>query len=220
LRQESYGAARALPVGLATSGGAGREELPSRAGWRGVASAPMSLPALELRPGTVISYQGRMCQVTAWEILRNDRRQFVKMKVRDVLTGRLSELKENSDSKFDVLDKEEKELSHSYRDGLDEVFFTPEGEEIRCPVHAAEDALQWEADSYTGFYIDGQLVSVSAPRMCVATVQQCEPPMKNAGTGMKDALLDNGVTIKVSQIVDVGDRVRIDTESMEFKERV
>lgn len=180
----------------------------------------MNLPALDLRPGMIVAYEGRMCTVVWWNILRNDRRQFIQMRIKDILTGRVQELKETSDSKFEVLDKEEKDLSYSYRDGQDEVFFTPEGEEIRCPAHAAEDALKWEAETYTGFYIDGKLVSVSAPRMCIATVAETDPPVKNAGTGQKDAKLDNGITIKVSQIVAVGDRVKVDTEALEFKERV
>jgi hypothetical protein len=37
---------------------------------------------------------------------------------------------------------------------------------------------------------------------------------------MKDALLDNGVKIRVSQLVEIGDRVRLDPETLEFKERV
>lgn len=161
-----------------------------------------------------------MCTVTWWNILRNDRRQFIQMKVKDVLTGRVSELKENTDTKYEVLEKEEKDLHHSYRDGDIEVFFTPEGEEVQCPHHAAEEAIRWQAESYTGFYVNGELVSVSAPRMCIATVAECEPPVKGAGTGMKDAVLDNGVRIKVSNIIAVGDRVRVDTEALEFKERV
>ncbi len=41
-----------------------------------------------------------------------------------------------------------------------------------------------------------------------------------AGTGGKDAVLENGMTVKVNQLCDVGDKVRVDTETGEFKERV
>jgi translation elongation factor P/translation initiation factor 5A len=176
--------------------------------------------ALELRPGNVIRHGGRACIVTSWDIVRNDRRQWVRMKVRDVETGNLSDIKESSETKFEVLDKDEKDLAYSYRDGPVEVFFTHDGEEVRCPVHAAEDALLWPADSYVGFYVDGKLVSISPPKMCVIEVAETTPPIKNAGTGQKEAVLANGVKIKVGQIIDVGDRVRVDTEAMEFRERV
>jgi elongation factor P len=180
----------------------------------------MQLPALDLRPGFLVAYEGRMCAVVWWNILRNDRRQFVQLKLKDIQSGRVSELKEHGDTRFEILDKEEVELSHSYRDGPDEVFFTAEGEEVRCPVAAAEDALRWPADAYVGFYVSGRLVSVSPPKTAIVTIAETAPPIRNAGTGMKEAILENGLKVKVGLLADVGDRVRIDTETLEFKERV
>ena len=161
-----------------------------------------------------------MCKVTWWNILRNDRRQFVQMKLKDIQSGRVSELKEHGDTKYDVLENEEVELVHSYRDGPDEVFFTEAGEEVRCPVAAAEDALLWPAEHYTGFYVQGQLVSVNPPKTSVLKITETAPPIKGAGTGQKEAVLENGVKVKVGMLSEVGDQVRIDTETLEFKERI
>lgn len=161
-----------------------------------------------------------MCTVVWWNILRNDRRLFVQMKLKDLQTGRVTELKEHGDTKYEVLDNEAVELTHSYRDGLDEVFFNPEGEEVRCSIAAAEDALQWPAETYRGFYVSGKLVSVSPPKTSVLEVKETAPPIRGAGTGMKEAVLANGMKVKVSLLTDVGDKVRIDTETLEFKERV
>lgn len=180
----------------------------------------MQLQALDLRPGYLVSHQGRMCKVTWWNILRNDRRQFVQMKLKDIQSGRVTELKEHGDTKYEVLDNEEVDLAYSYRDGLDEVFFTDAGEEVRCPIAAAEDALLWPADAYRGFYVQGQLVSVSPPKTAVLTVQETAPPIRGGGTGQKEAVLENGVKVKVNLLTEVGDRVRVDTETLEFKERV
>lgn len=176
--------------------------------------------ALDLRPGTLIRHEGRMCAVVWWNILRNDRRLFVQMRIKDLQTGRMQELKEHGDSKFEILDKEEREMTHSYRDGETEVFFTPDGDEFRCSVPAAEDALKWPADSYTAVFVDGQLVRVQPPKYSVLAITETAPPIKGAGTGGKDAVLENGMTIKVNQLCDVGDRVRVDTETGEFKDRV
>jgi elongation factor P len=180
----------------------------------------MQVSALELRPGTLVSHEGRMCTVVWWNILRNDRRAFVQMRIKDLETGRVQELKEQTDSKWTVLDKEEKDLAHSYRDGAAEVFFTPEGEEVRCPVAAAEDALKWPAETYTGFYVSGQLVSVLPPKHAVLTITETSPPIRGAGTGQKEAVLENGMKVKVNMLCDVGDKVRLDTETLEFKERI
>ena len=180
----------------------------------------MQLAALDLRKGMLVGHQGRMCTVVHWNILRNDRRLFVQMKLKDLETGRVSELKEHGDSKYEVLDSEITELSHSYRDGEQEVFFKEDGEEVRCPAAACEEALQWEAESYKGFFVNGQLVTISPPQNVVAKVKETSPAMKGAGSGLKEAVLENGLKVRVGLNVDVGDRVRLDPETLEFKERL
>jgi elongation factor P len=142
------------------------------------------------------------------------------MRLRNLDTGRITELKEHGDSKFEVLDNEIIDLSHSYRDGNDEVFYSPEGEEYRCSHELAKDAIIWKCDAYKGFIVEGHLVSVSPPQSVVATVVETSPPVRGGGgSGLKDAMLDNGVKVRVGLLVDTGDKVRIDPETLEFKER-
>lgn len=180
----------------------------------------MQSNAMDLRKGLLVTYQGRTCTVIFWNILRNDRRTFVQMKLKDLLTGRIAELKEHGDTKFEVLDSEILDLAHSYRDGNDEVFYTPAGEEYRCAAHAVEDALVWKTDTYKGLLVDGKLVTISLPQSVVATVADTSPPMKGGGSGLKDAMLDNGVKVRVGLLIANGDRVRIDPETLEYKERM
>ncbi len=180
----------------------------------------MELAALDLRKGYLVSHQGRMCSVFHWNILRNDRRLFVQLKLKDLLTGRVSELKEHGDTKYEVLENEIKELSYSYRDGAEEVFYTEDGEEVRCPHEAAEDALMWQCDTYPGFFVSGKLVTISLPQSVVGVVKETAPPMRGGGSGLKEAVLENGLKVKVSLLTDVGDKVRLDAETLEFKERV
>ena len=130
----------------------------------------MNVNALELRKGQLVNYQGRLCWVNTWNILRNDRRQFVQLTLKDNATGRISELKENSDSKFDLIDTSQVDLAHSYSEGPEEVFYTPDGVEYRCQAEAAAEALKWECELYSGFLADGRLVSIATPSSIIATV--------------------------------------------------
>ncbi|GAB4152078.1 MAG: elongation factor P [Planctomycetota bacterium] len=179
----------------------------------------MQVAALDLRPGYLVDYQGRMATVVWWNILRNDRRLFVQMKLKDLETGRVSELKEHGDSKYEVLDKEEIDLMHSYRDGPEEVFYKENGEEVRCPVAAAEDALLWPSERYPGLFVNGHLVAVRAPRFSTLRIKETAPAIRGGGTGSKEAVLENGVTVKVGLLCETGELVRIETETLEFKER-
>lgn len=180
----------------------------------------MQASALEIRKGYLLEYQGRMCTVTDWSIMRNDRRQYVFVTLKDLLTGRVTELKEHGDTKFEVLEKDNIELSHSYQEGPEEVFYDAEGNEFRCSIEAAKDALVWGSDKYIGFLVNGKVVTVSPPSSVVCKVADCAPPMKGANNSWKDAVLENGIKIKVSNLVNVGERVRVDPVTLEFRERV
>jgi len=72
----------------------------------------------------------------------------------------LQELKLQGDSKFEFLESEKVTLSHSYSDGPEEVFYDEDGAEFRCSTAAAKDALIWGSDTYIGFLVSGQLISI------------------------------------------------------------
>ncbi len=180
----------------------------------------MQSAALDLRKGLLILYEGRMCNVIHWNILRNDRRQFVQMKVKDLLTGRVQEMKEHGETKYEVLDTEKIDLTHSYRDGNDEVFYTEAGEEYRVGQEAAKDALLWSNSTYKGMLADGKLVAIALPAHVVGTVVDTAPPMKGGGSGTKDAVLDNGVKVRFSLLTAVGDMVGLDAETLDFMVRL
>lgn len=178
------------------------------------------LNAMELRKGMLVTYQGKTCTVIDWNLWKSDRRSRVQMRVKDILTGRISEITGQPDDRYEVLESERIVLSHSYKDGNDEVFYTASGEEYRCTAAAVEDVIRWTADSYEGLLVDGKLLTVNAPPSVVATVVETTPSIRGVQSGLKDAVLDNGITVKVGMVINVGDKVRIDTTTLEYKERV
>jgi len=181
----------------------------------------MQINALDLRKGHLVSHQGRICSVFDWSIMRNDRRQYVYVTLKDLKTGRVQELKEHGDTKFEFLENEKVDLSHSYSDGPEEVFYDKEGNEFRCPTEAAKDALIWGSDSYIGFLVSGQLIQVSPPQSVIVEVKETAPPMRGGGsTGLKDAMLVNGIKVRVANLVATGEKVRIDPVTLEFRERI
>jgi translation elongation factor P/translation initiation factor 5A len=178
------------------------------------------LHANELRKGMLVTHQGSPCTVIDWNIWKSDRRSRIQMRVKDLLTGRVSEITAQPDDRYETQETERITLSHSYRDGNDEVFYTAGGEEHRCGAAACEDALRWKADSYEGLLVDGQLLTVAPPQSVVSTVVETTPPIRGVQSGLKDAVLDNGLTVKVGMVIHIGDKVRVDTSTMEYKERV
>ena len=174
----------------------------------------------DLRKGMLVEVDGKPCTLVHWNIWKSDRRSRIQMKFKDVLTGRTSEVTAQPDDKYQVLESEVIDLEHSYRDGPEEVFYTKSGEEYRCPAAGIEDVVRWQSASYRGLLVDGHLLTVTLPMSVVAEVAECEPPLKGAGSGTKDAVLTNGIKVKVGSNVAVGDKVRLDSETLEYKERV
>jgi translation elongation factor P/translation initiation factor 5A len=175
--------------------------------------------ASDVRKGMLLAVGDRMCRVTSWNIWKSDRRSRIQMKFKEILTGRTSEVTAQPDDRYDVLDAEKIDLHHSYRDGPDEIFYTETGEEWRFPAAGLEDVLVWVSPIYRGQVVDGKLVAVVLPPTVVATVVKCEPHIKGQSSGLKDATLDNGLTLKVGTMLDVGDRAEFDSETLEFRGR-
>lgn len=73
---------------------------------------------------------------------------------------------------------------------------------------------------YKGFFVNDTLVAVFPPKHSVLTITETSPPIRGAGSGTKEATLENGMKAKVNMLCDVGDKVRLDTETGEFKERI
>ena len=181
----------------------------------------MQINALDLRKGHLVSYQNRICTVNDWSIMRNDRRQYVYVTLKDLLTGRIQELKEHGDTKFEFLESEKVDLSHSYSDGPEEVFYDKEGGEYRCSSAAAADALIWGSDTYVGFLVSGALISISPPASVIVEVKDTAPPIRGGGnSGLKDAMLVNGIKVRVANLVATGEKVRIDPVTLEYRERI
>jgi len=173
--------------------------------------------AIEVRKGMLLAVGDRMCRVIHWNIWKSDRRSRIQMKFKELLTGRTSEVTAQPDDRYDLLEAEIVELEHSYRDGAEEVFYSKNGEEWRSPAAGLEDVLKWAAPSYKGQLVDGRLVAVQLQPTITAKVVQCEPHMKGQSSGLKDAVLENGVQVKVATSVDVGDVIELDSETMEFR---
>ena len=176
--------------------------------------------ACDVRKGMLLAVGDRMCRVVSWNIWKSDRRSRIQMKFKEMLTGRTSEATAQPDDRYDVLESERIVLSHSYGDGTEEVFYTPAGEEWRCAAAAVEDVIRWKADQYEGLLVDGKLLTVNPPQSVVALVVETTPSIRGVQNGLKDAVLDNGLTVKVGMVINTGDKVRIDTGTMEYKERV
>ena len=71
-------------------------------------------------------------------------------------------------------------------------------------------------------FYNGAAFSVEAPNFVELEVTETDPNFKGdtATGGNKPAILETGARIMVPMFVNVGDRIRVDTRTQEYMERV
>jgi len=84
-------------------------------------------------------------------------------------------------------------------------------------LHYLTDGMEIEA-----LYFDGRVAGVEVPTFVELEVKSTPPSLKGATAtaSFKPAQLETGLEVKVPQYISVGDKVRIDTRTNEFIERV
>ena len=153
---------------------------------------------------------------------------FARIKIKNAKTGQVLErtIKSVEAGKIDEAELEERKLQNLYdADNLihfmdnttyEEVVFSKEdiGEDLKF--------LQEDLE-VIGLFFNNNLLKIILPIFIYSEISHTDPGFKGdtAKTGStKPATIDTGATIQVPLFVNTGDKVKIDTRSGEYVERV
>ncbi len=181
--------------------------------------------AQELRVGNVFMVGNDPMVVLKAEYSKSGRNSsVVKMKFKNLLTESPSEAVYKADDKFDVVVLEKKEVTYSYFGDPMYVFMDTDYNQYEVEAETMGDALHFLQDGMeceVVFY-NGKPISVELPNSVVREVTYTEPAVKGDTSGkvMKPAKINTGFEIPVPLFVDIGDKIEIDTRTMEYKNRV
>jgi len=120
---------------------------------------------------------------------------------------------------------ERKDMQYLYRDGDALVFMDMETyEQVSVPVGVAGGAERYlsEGSSAQVAMHEGNPIAVDLPASLVLTVTETQPAVKgDTRTGaLKPATLETGIVVQVPLFVETGERVKVDTRSGAYIERV
>ncbi|MCL1902166.1 MAG: elongation factor P [Alphaproteobacteria bacterium] len=184
-----------------------------------------SYTANDIRVGWVISHNGRRLTVTGITKVKPGKGgAFVQADMRDVDSGSKAAERFRSEDKVEKLMVEDVKCQFLYSDGTDAHFMNlSDYEQFTLPIDVLGDQvkfLQPEMEVMANF-IEGKPMSINLPKTVIATVEETEPALKGqtAAGGGKPAILDNGVRITVPVFVEMGERIVVNTESLEYVER-
>jgi len=183
--------------------------------------------ASNLQSGNVIMIENEPVVVIKAQINKSGRNQaVVKVKTKNLLTNRVSELIFKSDEKLEGVMMERKECTYSYFSTPNHVFVDSDFNEYEIDAESIADLEKYitpdmkEVCEVT-FY-EGRSISVVLPKTIIREVEYTEPVARGDTSGKitKTAVLkDTKHELQVSAFVEIGDKIEIDTETGEFKRR-
>ena len=149
----------------------------------------------------------------------------MRTKLRRAQDGNVIDKTFRAGEKFRAVRTEARKMTFLYADGTDAHFMDTESyEQMAVPEAAMGEALQWTKpnDEVDLLFIDGQPSDLQLPASVELEVTQTEPGVRGdtaSGGGNKPATLETGATISVPLFVNIGDRVKVQTETGDYMSR-
>ncbi len=185
-----------------------------------------SIPATRLRKGMLIKLDNQLFRILDLQhITPGNWRGMVKVKLRNLRTGSLSDQRLRSE---DIVEREtldERQVQYLYGDANGYHFMdTSTFEQFQLSGEALGDAVNYLVpDGLVRIEFYGsEPVGIEMPQTVDLKVEETAPGIKGATASaqVKPAKLETGLVIQVPPFVNPGDVVRVNTETGEYESRV
>ena len=183
------------------------------------------MQATRLRKGMLIKMGADLLRVLDLQhVTPGNLRGFVRVKLRNIRTGTLSDQKLRSEDEIERATLDEKSMQYLYTDGSTYHFMdTDTYEQIALGSEVLGDAASYlvaETVIEMEFY-GSEPVGIELPQTVDLTVVETTPAIKGATASaqLKPAKLETGLVVQVPPFISEGDRVRVSTESGEYQSR-
>ncbi len=184
-----------------------------------------TIQATKMRKGTLVKIGNDLFRVLELQhVTPGNLRGFVRVKFRNIRSGNLSDQKLRSEDIVERAILDEREMQYMYSDGTDYYFMdTSSYEQVHIPGEALGDSVNYliaEMLINVEFY-GTEPVGIELPQTVDLTVQDTPPAIKGstANAQLKPATLETGLVVQVPPFINVGDKIRVNTESGEYQAR-
>jgi elongation factor P len=150
---------------------------------------------------------------------------FVRTKIKNLRTGKTVDRTYRAGERVVEADVEDRTMQYLYAEADGLVFMdTSSYEQTTIPIKQvgeAKDYLQENAEVSVITY-KGQPINIEIPSFVVAKVVQTDPGVKGdtASGATKPAKIETGATVLVPLFIKEGEKIRVDTRTGEYVERV
>ena len=184
----------------------------------------MAIEAGDFRTGLTIIVDGDPWQVVEFQHVKPGKgAAILKTKMKNLKTGSTQERNFNASTKFEPAMMERKNVTFSYV--ADDTYYFMDMETFET-YELSEDHIGFNKYFITdglevGLMIfEGEVLAVSVPAAVELTVVETSPAMKGApSTQTKDAVTDTGLTLRVPQFIEQGERIIVNTADGKYSGR-
>lgn len=183
------------------------------------------ISAGEFRNGITFDMDGNVYQVIEFQHVKPGKgAAFVRTKIRNVISGAVTERTFNPTEKFENAYVERKDMEYSYADGNLHYFMDPESYEL-IPIDESKlgDSFRFVKENMVCKILSykGNVFGVEPPNFVELEVTETDPGFKGdtATNATKPATVETGAEVRVPLFINQGDRIRIDTRTGEYMER-
>ncbi|GGH10418.1 elongation factor P [Mucilaginibacter phyllosphaerae] len=182
--------------------------------------------ASDVKNGNVLRFNGELVQVE--EFLHRtpgNLRAFYQARMRNVRSGKLVEYRFRTDEEVDIARVETNNYQYLYEDGESLVIMdneTFDQHNVSKKLFGPSVKFLKEGMNVIVAFESEEPIMASIPNSAELEVTYTEPAVKgDTSTGaMKSATVETGAEIKVPLFINIGDKVKIDTATGSYVERV
>lgn len=184
------------------------------------------LNVTELRPGTVYKESNDLLQVITYEHIKMGRGSGnIKVKVKNLKTGSVTEKSFITGARVEEALVEKRKVQYLYTADSEYFFMDPQSfEQFPLAEEVVLDEAKYFKDGLEASLIavDDKPIALELPNSLIYQVSQTGPEEKGNSVSnvYKEAILDNGLTVKVPMFIKAGNKVKVDTRSGQYLERV
>ncbi len=186
----------------------------------------MAVDTSQFRNGLKIELDGEPFTIVYFQHVKPGKGgAFVRTKVKNLKTGRVLDRRFRAGEKVEAADIEDRRMQFLYRDGDQLVFMDSESyDQIPFSAEQVGDAgrfLSENLDVDVLFWRSAP-INIELPAFVELNIIQCDPGLKGdtASGATKPATLETQAVVQVPLFVKEGERVRVDTRTGEYVERV
>ena len=180
------------------------------------------ISAGDIRNGITFEMDGKVMQVIEFQHVKPGKgAAFVRVKMRNVIPGGVTETSLNPSAKFPNAYIERKKMEYSYNDG--DLYYFMDGETYELvPLNkdVLDDSFKFvkENDVCTIMSYKGNVFGVEVPNFVELQVTDTDPGFagNTATNALKPATVETGAEIKVPLFIEIGEKIQIDTRTGEY----